>query len=341
MLPNPGSPTLVKAAARPRMRVSDMRWLHVLAVPRWVLLFFALTAVASLSVSKGWLGATISMTLPFALLVVTLVASLLVHPRFRVDLPLLLLHLSLIGLVVLLVVARLVYLDGRATLTRGTAFDGELQMLERGPFHPGGFETLEFANEGFSEEYVLQSRGRYTATYNRLRWRDENGRWQQAVIGDDDPLLLHGYRIYTAQRRGYAPLFEWRPDDGPRQIGDVQLSADVDLDEAPTASWSLPGGLELWAQLQRPDGASPFDGDRRVVEMDRLPHRLVLRSGDRRFELQPGQGVELPGGRLTYLRLETWMGYMVSYDPTPPWIIAMILIGTGSLIAYYWRRLAR
>lgn len=318
-------------------------WLVTLAAPRWTLLFFLLTALSALAVAYELMTATALMVAPFALLVVNLAASLLTHARFRTDLPLLIFHLALLVLVALLVLARLIYLDGRATLTSGTAFDGQMQMLEQGPLHPGRVQDLHFANDGFAENFYLEGKGRHRATYNRLRWQDESGRWQAAQIGDDQALHLKGYKIYTAGRRGYSPLFRWQPGNeatgGEGHLGTVQLSAQQDGVYAPSTSWTLPGGPEVWLMLETKVLPQSQSGQRKNLGADALDHSLVLRVGQQRFVLGPGQSVSLPEGKLTYVRLDTWMGYLISYDPTLPWIMATILIGLGSLIWFYWRRI--
>jgi hypothetical protein len=318
-------------------------WLVTLAAPRWTLLFFLLTALSALAVAYELMTATALMAAPFALLVANLAASLLTHARFRTDLPLLIFHLALLALVSLLVLARLIYLDGRATLTSGTAFDGQLQMLEQGPLHPGRVQELHFANDGFAEDFYLEGKGRYKATYNRLRWQDENGVWQAAQIGDDQALQLHGYKIYTARRRGYSPLFRWEPkgdvNGAEGQLGTVQLSDQNDGVYAPSSSWTLPGGPEVWVMLDAKVPDQSQSGPRKNLNAEALDHSLVLRIGEQRSLLKPGESISLPTGRLTYVRLDTWMGYLVSYDPTLPWIMATILIGVVSLIWFYWRRI--
>ena len=317
-------------------------WLVTLAAPRWTLLFFLLTALSALAVAYELTTATALMAAPFALLVANLAASLLTHARFRTDLPLLIFHLALVALVALLVLARLIYLDGRATLTSGTAFDGQLQMLEHGPLHPGRLQDLHFANDGFSEDFYLEGKGRHKATYNRLRWQDESGRWQAAQIGDDQALRLNGYKIYTAGRRGYSPLFRWHARDEAKgsegHLGTVQLSAQQDGVYAPSTSWTLPGGPEVWLMLDTQVPPQSQRGQRKNLGADALSHSLVLRIGEQRSVLKPGESLSLPTGTLTYVRLDTWMGYLISYDPTLPWIMATILIGLGSLIWFYWKR---
>lgn len=320
------------------IKLRHLDWLAALASPRWTVSFFVLTALAALAVAHGLLTATVLMAVPFVLLVANLAAALFTHARFRVDLPLLLFHLALLGLVALLVLARLVYLDARVTLSSGTAFDGELQLLERGPLHPGRVQDLHFANDGFTEDFYAQGRGKQKATYNRVQWQDAGGRWQAAQIGDDQPLLLNGYRIYTTRRRGFSPVFQWLPTGGVASPGTVQLSAQ-DGAYAHSASWTLAGGPEVWVMLEAPESDQPRAGQLANLGARGLQHSLVLRIGPQRFELSPGQSLTLPQGQLTYVRLDTWMGYLISYDPTIPWIMATILIGLGSLIWFYWRRI--
>ena len=64
-------------------------------------------------------------------------------------------------------------------------------------------------------------------------------------------------------------------------------------------------------------------------------HRLVLRVGEQRVELQPGQRMALPGGELVYEGLRTWMGYRVAYDPTLPWLLVASLLVAFSLALHY------
>ena len=59
-----------------------------------------------------------------------------------------------------------------------------------------------------------------------------------------------------------------------------------------------------------------------------------------RYELHPGQSLDLAGGRLTYKELRTWMGYTVFYDWTLPWLFAAGLIAVLSLGWHYWRKFA-
>jgi len=69
-------------------------------------------------------------------------------------------------------------------------------------------------------------------------------------------------------------------------------------------------------------------------------HALVLRVGDERRELQPGERYLLPQGMLVYEGLTTWMGYKVFYDWTLPWLLASCLLAVVSLTWHYWQKFA-
>lgn len=311
-------------------------WLKKAAAPRWTVAFFLLTAAAALAIAQGGMPATPLMLLPFGLLVVNLVASIMSNARFRADLPLLVFHLALLALVALVGLARLTYLDARATLTNGTVFEGALERQERGPLHWGRIESLRFFNDGLSARY--SERGIYQGTYNRVRWQDGSGRWQRAEIGDDRPLILEGYRIYATVFRGLAPLFRWQPSVGAEEIGSVQLDDHRNSDLPPAASWQLPGGPDLWVQINFTPLPAPQGTHQQDLGAAELKHTLVLRSGERRHVMRIGDVVDFPQGKLTYVQLDSWMSYRFVYDPTVPWIIATLVVGVASLIWFYVRR---
>lgn len=318
-------------------QASTPRWLKEAAAPRWTVLFFVLTAAASLAVAERWASPTPVMLAPFALLVVNLVAAIVSNARFRADLPLLVFHLALLALIALVALARLTYLDGATTLSRGTTFDGKLERAERGPLHWGQLQELHFTNDGVAARY--SATGIYEGTYNRVRWQDAAGRWQRAEIGDDRPLILDGYRIYATAHRGLAPLFEWQPANGETELGSVQLEDHRKKDLAPSAEWQLPGGPQVWVQLDFTPLPAPVGTRQQDLGAAELEHALILRIGNMRHILRAGDAITLPEGRLTYVRLDSWMSYRLVYDPTVPWIIATVLVGIASMIWFYIRRI--
>ncbi|MGD9832668.1 MAG: hypothetical protein AB7U92_07950, partial [Piscinibacter sp.] len=164
----------------------------------------------------------------------------------------------------------------------------------------------------------------------------EAGRERSAVIGDHRPLVLNGYRIYTSPNKGFAPLLVWTPHGGQAVAGAVHLPAFPAHELRQSIEWSLPDGRRAWVLLQSdetlidPARASRFELPRR--------HTLVLRMDPQRHELQPGQGVDLGGGTLTYLGLRSWMGYRITYDPTLPWLLAASLLAAFALAWHYTQR---
>lgn len=309
-----------------------------LAGRRWTVLFFVLMALASLAVAEGWVEATRLVWLPLALLVLNLGASLLVHPRFRADLPLLVFHLALLALVTLFAVARLTYVQAGTTISAGRAFDQRFDWQEIGPLHGDGLSRLRFTNLGFTENFP--ERGKYLATYNRVAWQDSRGNAREGIIGDDVPLLIDGYRIYTTGHRGFAILLRWTDGTGAAEYGTVELLDRGGQSFAPANDFDLPGGLRAWAMLdlERPGGT--VAGQRTNLGVQSLPHRLILRIDGQRLEFASGQSRRVGDGVVTYLGLRPWIAYRIVYDPTRPWMIATVLVAVGALVWFYVRRFA-
>lgn len=325
----------------PQAAGSVQSFLQQLAAPRWTVLFFLATAAASLLVAQGGMTATPVMLAPFILLMVNLLAAIVTNARFRADVPLLIFHLALLALIALIAIARLVYLDARTTLSQGQAFEGRADRSEQGPLNAGGLSRLQFLNDGFSARY--SENGTYLGTYNRIRWQGSDEQWRETEIGDDRPLLLQGYRIYATVHRGLSPLFVWRPRHGEPSIGTVQLRDHRKTDDhSPAAGWKLPDGPDVWIQLKFSPLPDPRGTRQQGLGAAELDHVLVLRSGDtRREEIRVGDEVTFAEGSLQYLKLDSWMSYRIVYDPTVPWIIAVIFVGVGSLCWYYLARFKR
>ncbi|MEY2687808.1 MAG: hypothetical protein RL375_2006 [Pseudomonadota bacterium] len=305
------------------------------------------------------------------LLSAQLVIGLVQHPALSRRLPLLCFHLALLMLVLLVGVGRLTALDGRFELTQGVVYEGQLIDGRVGAWHRGALEKLAFQHAGFEVDY---SPGRRRGpTRNRVSWVDEQGVAHRAVIGDHLPLVLDGYRIYTSPNKGFAPVLSWLPSiaadhltagsapaasaaapagssgAGPlprrsRRTLPVITTGAVHLPSYPmnelrqSREWPLPDGRAVWVKL---------DFDETLIDPDqaaafRLPtqHRLVVRLGNQRAELLPGMSMDLPGGRLVYEGLRSWMGYRITYDPTLPWLLACALFAVWSMAWHYLRKFA-
>lgn len=277
-----------------------------------------------------------ALVLPLTLCAANLMAAIATNGIFRRQLPLLVFHLCLLALIVLIAVGRMTYLKGQLELTDGTWFEGQLSSFEAGPWHRGKLDQIRFANEGFSIDYDPGLRR--GPTRNAVRFIAPSGQASQMVIGDQTPLVLQGYRFYTSHNKGFAPTFEWKPTGATQsEIGSVHLPAYPLHEYRQAQSWRLPGSeIDAWIMLQFDENL--LDPGR--PDEFKLPaeHVLVLRINEQRWELQPGQSVDLPGGRLSYLGVRAWMGYTVFYDWTIPWLLASALAATGALGWHFWRK---
>lgn len=280
---------------------------------------------------------TEALVAPLALLSVNLLAAVATHPQFRRNSPLLMFHLALLAIVLLIAAGRMTYLKGRVELAEGEVFAGALLEVEQGPWHRSGLERFAFVNRGFAIDYAPGLRRGRTA--NRVDWQDAAGRRGSSVIGDHTPLVLEGYRFYTSPNKGFAPTFLWQGRGRAPLLGTVNLPSYPINEYNQAQEWQPPGSsTKVWVMLQFDetilDPAKPSEF--------RLPrdHRLVVRLGETRHELRPGDSLDLPDGRLIYQGLRSWMGYQVFYDWTTPWLLAACFLAAASLGWHYRRKFA-
>lgn len=313
--------------------------IRALASPRLMVTFFLLMAAAALGVAYELIAPTPAALVPLGLLVVNLSASIGTNARFRADLPLLVFHVSLVAFIALLAVARLTYFEGKATVPVGSGFGGDLHTEERGTLHGNGASALRFSNDGFTE--IFPERNQYRRTHNQVRFQDAAGNLHTGEIGDDRPLVLDGYRIYTSRNRGFAPMVEWIADDGAIHFTTIQLGQVGQDGFTPGTQWEIPAGPQVWLSLSTEPMRGVPGTQRDNLGAKQARNKLVLRHDGRFYDLQVSESVALPGGRLTYSGLSAWMGYNIIYDPTRPWLIGTISIAIASLLWFYARRLWR
>ena len=315
------------------------RWLLALASLRLTLAILALLGAAIAYAYLTRQHATWMLAAPFALFALNLIAAIATHPAFRRQLPLLGFHLALIALVMLIAVSRLTYLKGHIELTEGEWFDGTLTEHEAGAWHVNTLERTRFSNEGFSIQYAQGVRR--GPTRNQVRYVDEEGVARNGEIGDTEPLLLHGYRFYTSFNKGFAPMFAWQAKGTTAwQRGSVHLPAYPLHEYRQALEWTPPGSsLALWTMLQIDE--TLIDPARSFAFRIPEKHRMVVRVGDTRHELLPGQRLDLPQGSLVYEGLRAWMGYQVFYDRTIPWLLASCCMAVLCLAAHFWAKFAR
>ncbi|HEY6863324.1 MAG TPA: cytochrome c biogenesis protein ResB, partial [Burkholderiales bacterium] len=264
-------------------------------------------------------------------------AAVLTNAAFRRQAPLLVFHLALLAIVLLAAAGRLTYLKGRVELSTGETFAGELTQSERGPLHASRLARAAFTNEGFTIGYSAGIRR--DETRNAVAWTDAGGGVGRAVIGDQQPLVLAGYRFYTSPNKGYAPVFAWQPKGGSARLGTIHLPAYPAHEYRQALEWTLPGSdVSVWTMLAFDDVIL----DPQRPSQFRLPerHTLIVRIGDERRVMAPGERLELAQGTLVYEGLTTWMGYTVFYDWTLPWLLAACVLAVASLAWHFWRKFA-
>ena len=279
------------------------------------------------------------LVLPLVLCAINLLAAIASNAVFRRQLPLLMFHLALLSIILLVATGRMTYLKGQLELVDGQEFDGVLTREESGPWHRNGLAQVHFVNAGFAIDYAPGVRR--GATQNKVRYQDANGLPREVIIGDNTPMILNGYRFYTSFNKGFAPVFLWYPAASPAApvLGTVNLPAYPIHEYRQALDWVLPGTqIKAWTMLQfdeiilDPEKPSNF----------RLPekHVVVMRIGEQRQELTPGQSITLPEGRLQYQGLRAWMGYTVFSDWTIPWLLSASLLAVASLGWHFWRKFA-
>lgn len=308
------------------------------------------------------------------LLSLQLVVALVQQPALSRRLPLLIFHLALLMLVLLVGVGRLTALDGRFELTQGVVYEGQLIDGRVGAWHRGALEKLAFQHDGFDVAYAPgRRRG---PTRNRVAWVDDKGVAHRAVIGDHHPLVIDGYRIYTSPNKGFAPVLSWLPvgasaegasaapvaaplaavahagaasagSPSQRRVRRTQAAISTGAVHLPSypmnelrqsREWTLPDGRAVWVKLDFDE--SLIDPDQAAVFKLPTQHKLVVRLGEQRAELLPGMGIDLPGGRLIYEGLRSWMGYRITYDPTLPWLLICALLAVWAMAWHYLRKFA-
>ena len=327
------------ASVRPKLPyplqpAAPVRWLQRLASLRLTLVILVLLGVVVVLGFYGRLSLSWGLAAVLGLFALNLIAAVLVNPVVRRQTALLLFHLALLTIIVLIAISRLTYLEGSAEVSTGQAFEGRLTDFEAGPLHPWHVRELRFHNEGF--EVGFNRPGSRGKTWNRVRWQ-EDGLGYRQLIGDNNPLILGGYRFYATPNNGFAATFAWQPAGGALQVGTVHFPAYPLLDLQQDNEWMLPDGkTQAWVKL---------DFDQTLIAEDRPsvlrppdPHRLILRFDGQRHVLQPGQTLPLAGGTLAYWGLTTWMGYQVYYDPALPWVLAAAVFAVLCLGWHFWAK---
>lgn len=276
---------------------------------------------------------------PLGILSVNLLAAIVTNHSFRRQGALLVFHVALLALALLAAASRLTYLKGTLELADGTEFTGTLLEVDAGLLHPfENLERLRFASLGFEIDYAPGPLRQ--GIRNTIELLPPGGVPSRVVATDHAPLTLAGYRFYPTGNKGFAPTFAWHPaGGGTAQVGSVNLPSYPLHEHGQAIEWTPPGtNLKIWTMLEfsevilAADKPSSFRPPRE--------HTLVLRIGEARHELKPGDVLALPDGRLEYRGLRGWMGYTVFYDRTIPWLLAASVVAVLALGAHFWNKFA-
>ncbi len=275
------------------------------------------------------------LVVPMALLAINLLAAIIANPRIHRHGSLLVFHLALLGVVILAAAGCLTRFEAHVEMLEGTAFSkDDLLNKRQGPLHSNHLDQVSFVQGPYTVDYAAgMMRG---PTRSHVQVPDGRGGWKWRVIGDDKPLVVGGYRFYTSFNKGFAPILTWIPDHGAPETGSVNMPAYPLFNFKQDNSWTPPGGSEIkfWLRLNtgmQEDQAWVLDGDK-------AHGILVVNTDGERVELKPGESARVPGGKLRYERLSSWMGYKIFYDPTLHLMFATAIIGVLGLFAHFWRK---
>lgn len=272
---------------------------------------------------------------PITLLAINLLAAVLTNPRINRRGGLLVFHLGLLAIAVLAAIGRMTILEANVELTVGDAFSAnDVMLIREGPWHAGSLDRVAFVQGPWTIDYSPgMSRG---PTRSEIMVPDGHGGWDHQIIGDDTPLVSEGFRFYSTFNKGFAAVLTWIPDGGVPVTGAVHMPSYPLFEHRQANRWTPEEGEEIRFWLQLETGIDPNANWR--LDPQEAKGLLVVRAGEDRVELQPGESVRLEHGSLRYDRLAGWMGYRIYYDPTLHWLFLASMIGVLGLAAHFWRK---
>ena len=300
-----------------------IRAFHLLASNALTLIGMALLAVSVWRLQED-AAALWPMLSAFGLLGTNLLAALMTHPRLRQDRGLLLLHLSLLALLILAGTGRLARYEAQVELVDGQSLAAALPVETlRGPWHRGSLDDVDFTQGYFTVDYAPGLRRSDTRSQVSL-----NG--ETIWVGDDDALVLDGYRFYTTHNKGYAVLLTWQPKHGRSQSGAVHMPGYPFFAGHQKNRFSPRGGdwLDLTLQL-----SESVQGDQAWrLDSQKAKGTLLIEHDGKRLVLALGETLTLPDGKLRFDAVRGWMGYKVFYDPTLPWLVLSVVLALAGLL---------
>ncbi|ALP54630.1 hypothetical protein Tel_16550 [Candidatus Tenderia electrophaga] len=311
--------------------------LRRLASTRLTLVGMALLAVgAGLSYDNPDDVSAWVLTAPLLLLALNLLAAIITQPGINRRPGLLMFHIGLLSICILAALGRLTHFESRVEISQDSAFDPRaMQEISQGPWHADELDKLRFVQQGYTVEYRPGLvRGK---TRSQVLVPDGRSGWEPRVVGDDTPLILDGYRFYTTFNKGFAAVLSWIPRQGEAVTGTIHMPSYPLFEYKQANSWIPPGSdaqIKFWLRL---DTGYDLESEW-LLDHQHTEGVLVVNDGDRRVELQAGQGIDLPGGHLRYEALSTWMGYKIFYDPTLKWLFIAAVWTVFGLSLHYWSK---
>ena len=311
--------------------IGVLRTLASLRLTLGGLLFLAAGLVID---QNQWLSGIWAITPPLVLLAVNLAAALLVDPRFRRKPALFAFHLCLLLLAVLAGYGQLARYDARLPIAEGQVFSGALlKPVRTGPLVPPPLVDGILRQGAIAVDYTPGLRR--GATRSEV-WVADRG-WLE--IGDDVPLLIDGYRLYTTSNKGFAALLTWLPQQGKEQLGAVQFPSFPAKELGQAIRWQTPAGQQIEFALALPP--SPYNETWTLTTALAGESTVELNVAGERRVLRPGDMVTVTGGRLRYEDLSMWMGYELTYDPTLPWLFSMAVLAVVFMAIHFAARILR
>lgn len=277
------------------------------------------------------------MVTPQLVLALNLMAALRVNPLFRAQPALMLFHISLLAVVLLAAASQLGSLQGRVELTEGQVFSADaVTVMQQGPWH----SRERLARLAFEQGPL---RVRYnpglkrSTTESRLLLDGEAANGDVVLVGDNTPLKMDGYRLYTTSNKGFSAILAWRGAAGDVQAGAVNFPSYPVNDWQQLNTWTSPNGQQLGLELML---ESPPDFLQQwTLDSDQAVGTLRVTVDGRTLIMNPGDRVQLGGGVLQFVDVRMWMGYAIRYEPLLPWLFGVAVLGVLALAWYFRTRL--
>ena len=313
-----------------------IRVIRKMASTRLTLVGMAMLAVgAALSYDNPVSTPAWVLVVPLFFLALNLFAAIVTNSRINRRGGLLVFHVGLLSIIILAAIGRLMHMDAHLEIVQGGGFAKEdLIDINSGPWHSGALDKVMFVQGPYTVDYAPGvTRG---LTHSHVQIPDGHGGWEEKVIGDDRPLVIHGFRFYTTFNKGFSPMLTWIPERGRPESGMVNMPSYPMFEFKQSNSWTPPGGKEIHFWLQLETGLD--EKAHWTLDASHAQGTLVVNSDNRRIELKPGESARLEGGVLQYDRLASWMGYKLFYDPTLHWLFISAVLAILGLASHFWRK---